>query len=153
MLKNDFSDRKVKKWFFPQNPTGPPWTSRPRRWQQVLRLLLKRATNVSKIFRSCKGCSQLSLDIFMTSGDLLVAQKSYFFAKKSWKTRNTLKSPPLVSWCRDIIFWISKNKGGLLSELLWLVFWIYYWYHLICCRSLIWGLVKILVHFQPLHNV
>ena len=44
--------------------------------QAVLLLLPKTATDVAKNFRSCKGRSKLSVDIFMASGDLLVAQKS-----------------------------------------------------------------------------
>ena len=45
---------------------------------RVLLLLPKTATDVAKNFRSYKGRSQLSADIFMASGDLLVAQKSRF---------------------------------------------------------------------------
>ena len=51
----------------------------------MLRLLPKKETYVAKNFRSCKGCSQLSVDIFMASGDLLVAQKSYFLQKSLQK--------------------------------------------------------------------
>ena len=43
--------------------------------QRVLLLLLKTATDVAKIFRSCKGRSQLSVDIFMASRDLLAPQE------------------------------------------------------------------------------
>ena len=46
--------------------------------QAVLLLLPKTATDVAKNFRSCKGRSELSVDIFMASWDLLVAQKSRF---------------------------------------------------------------------------
>ena len=61
---------------FPRITTGPLWTSRSPRWQQVLRLLPKKTTRVGKNLRSCKPWSQLSVDIFMASGDLLIAQKS-----------------------------------------------------------------------------
>ena len=46
--------------------------------QAVLLLLPKTATDVAKNFRSFKGRSQLSIDIFMASRDLLVARKSQF---------------------------------------------------------------------------
>ena len=46
--------------------------------QAVLLLLPKTAKDVAKNFRSCKGRSQLSVDIFMAPWDLLVAQKSRF---------------------------------------------------------------------------
>ena len=46
--------------------------------QAVLLLLPKIATDVAKNFGSCKGRSQLSVDIFMAPWDLLVAQKSRF---------------------------------------------------------------------------
>ena len=57
-------------------------SSRLPRAQQVLHLLPKKATHVAKNFRSYKKCSQLSVDIFIASGDLLVAQKSLFFLQK-----------------------------------------------------------------------
>ena len=44
--------------------------------QAVLLLLPKTATCVAKNFKSCNGWSQLSVDIFNASGDLLVVQKS-----------------------------------------------------------------------------
>ena len=56
---------------------------------RVLLLLPKTATGVAENFRSCKGRSQLSVDIFMASGDLLVAQKCYFLQKSPQKNRNT----------------------------------------------------------------
>ena len=96
---------RIEKWknhFSHEFPQGPLWTSRTQRWQQVLRLLPKKATHVAKNFRSCKGCSQLSVDIFMASGDLLVAQKSYLFQKSLQKTRDTVNPPPLISWLRDM---------------------------------------------------
>ena len=68
--------------------------------QRVLLLLPKTATDVAENFRSYKGRSQLSADIFMASGDLLLAQKSYFLQKSLEKTRNTLK-PPL--WLADAV--------------------------------------------------
>ena len=90
-----FSGSKSEKITFPHEfPQGPLWTSRTQRWQQVLRLLPKKATHVAKNFRSCKGCSQLSVDIFMASGDLLVAQKSYFFQKSLQKTPGYSKFHP-----------------------------------------------------------
>ena len=46
--------------------------------QRVLLLLPKTATDVAENFRSYKGRSQLSADIFMASGDFLVIQKSQF---------------------------------------------------------------------------
>ena len=42
---------------------------------RVLLLLPKTATGVAENFRSCKGRSQLSVDIFMASRDLLAAQE------------------------------------------------------------------------------
>ena len=66
----------------------------------MLRLLPKKATYVAKNFGCCKGRSKLSVDIFMASGDLLVAQKSYFLQKGLPKTRDTVT--PLVSVLRDI---------------------------------------------------
>ena len=42
---------------------------------RVLLLLPKTATDVAENFRSCKGRSQLSVDIFMASRDLLAAQE------------------------------------------------------------------------------
>ena len=63
--------------------------------QAVLLLLPKTATDVAKNFRSCKGVSQLSVDIFMASGDLLVAQKGQFSKKVlKKKTRNTRTPSP-----------------------------------------------------------
>mgnify|MGYP006900142944 CR=1 FL=1 len=51
-------------------------------WQKAVLLLLpKIATDVAKNFRSCKWRSQLSVDIFMASGNLLVAQKDQFLQK------------------------------------------------------------------------
>ena len=47
---------QIEKWkndFSHEFPQGPLWTSRPPRWQQVLRLLPKKATHVAKNFRSC----------------------------------------------------------------------------------------------------
>ena len=46
--------------------------------QVVLLLLPKTATDVAKNFRSCKRRSQLPVDIFMASVDILVAQRSRF---------------------------------------------------------------------------
>ena len=98
--KTIFRIEKSKNDFSHKIPQGPLWTFRQPRWQQVLRLLPKKATHVAKNFRSCKGCSQLSVDIFMASGDLLVAQKSYFLQKSLEKTHNTL-NPPL--WLADAV--------------------------------------------------
>ena len=64
--------------------------------QAVLLLLPKTATDVAKNFRSCKGSSELSVDIFMASGDLLVAQKSQF-PKKVLNKNGTHAPLPLVS--------------------------------------------------------
>ena len=64
--------------------------------QAVLLLLPKTATGVAKNFRSCKGWSQLSVDIFMASGDFLVAQKSRFLSFFGKKLRNPFQTP-LVS--------------------------------------------------------
>ena len=83
----------MKNHFSHEFPQGPLWTSRTQRWQQVLRLLPKKATHVAKNFRSCKKCSQLSVGIFMASGDLLVAQK-FFFLKKVLKQKQDTVAPP-----------------------------------------------------------
>ena len=76
--------------------TVSKWRFRPLRGQQVLRLLPKKATYVAKNFGCCKGRSKLSVDIFMASGDLLVAQKDQFLQKYPQKTRYT-GTPPLVT--------------------------------------------------------
>ena len=70
------------------------WSSRPPRGQQVLRLLPKKATYVAKIFRVCKACSKLSVDIFMASWDLLEPQKSQSLQKSPRKSRDTDITPP-----------------------------------------------------------
>ena len=57
---------------------GKYGTCRKWQFQQVLLLLPKKATYVAKNFGCCKGCSKVSVDIFVASGDLLVAQKSQF---------------------------------------------------------------------------
>ena len=72
---------------------GKYGTSRKKRFKAVLRLLPKKATYVAKNFGCCKGRSQLSVDIFMASGDLLVAQKSHFLQKSLQKTRDTVNPP------------------------------------------------------------
>ena len=74
---------------------GKYGSSRTQRFKAVLRLLPKKATYVAKNFGCCQGCSKVSVDIFMASGDLLVAQKSYFLQKSLQKTRDTVI--PLVS--------------------------------------------------------
>ena len=89
--------------------TGLPWTCRPPRLQQVLLLLPKKATYVAKNFGRCKGRSKVSVDIFMASGDLLVAQKSQFLQKNREKTRNTGKPPPKLA--NAVILKISRPSG------------------------------------------
>ena len=72
---------------------------------RVLFLLPKIATDVAKNFRSCKGRSELSVDIFMASWNFLVVQKSQFQLKqkkKKWKIRETQVSLPVAAWLRDI---------------------------------------------------
>ena len=98
----------MKKSLSHEFPQGPLWTSRTQRWQQVLRLLPIKAAHVAKNFRSCKGCSQLFVDIFMASGDLLVAQKSYFLQKSHEKKHNTL-TPPL--WLVDAVILFLKHSS------------------------------------------
>ena len=89
----------------------------------MLRLLPKKATHVAKNFRSCKKSSQLSVDIFMASGDLLVVQT--ILSEKSTKEkisgrrfifahmRNVEKfinASDSYSWCLEII---RKQKVDL----------------------------------------
>ena len=48
---------------------------------------------LTTIIGSCRTSSQLSVDIFMASGDLLVAQKSSIYKKKSQKGLNPYRCP------------------------------------------------------------
>ena len=91
-LKMIFWIEKSKIHVFHVVFTVSKWRFRPVRGQQVLRLLPKKATYVAKNFGCCKGRSKVSVDIFMGSGNLLVAQKISIFVKKSSKKRNTV--PP-----------------------------------------------------------
>ena len=59
-------------------------------------LLPKKATYVAKNFGCCKGWSKVSVDIFMASGDLLVAQKSQF-SQKIVKKPGTQGPPPKLA--------------------------------------------------------
>ena len=92
-----FRIEKSKIHVFHVVSTVSRWSSRPLRGQQVLRLLPKKATYVAKNFGCCKGRSKVSVDIFMASGDLLVAQKSQFLQKSREKTRNTGNPPWLAN--------------------------------------------------------
>ena len=114
---------QIEKWkndIFHVFPQGPPWSSRPHRFKAVLLLLPKKATLVAKNFGCCKGRSQLSVDIFMASGDLLVAQKCYFLQKSPQKTRNTTNPPPCLAEC--VIYsqkWpILGHFGGIYFEVM-----------------------------------
>ena len=88
-----FRIEKSKIHVFHVVSTVSQWSSRPLRGQQVLRLLPKKAKYVAKNFRPRKACSKLSVDIFMASGDLLVAQKDQFLQKSPQKTRSTCNPP------------------------------------------------------------
>ena len=79
---------------------------------RVLLLLPKTATDVAKNFRSCKGRSQLSVDIFMASRDLLAAQECPIQCKMGSKSGKHIPIPPWspyaaiyiqISWFRPII--------------------------------------------------
>ena len=96
-----FRIEKSKIHVFHVVSTVSQWSSRPLRGQQVLRLLPKKATYVAKNFGCCKGRSKLSVDIFMASGDLLVAQKDQFLQKSPQKTRFTCKPP----WLADAVIY------------------------------------------------
>ena len=94
-----FRIEKSKIHIFHVIPTGPHWSSRPPRGQQVLRLLPKKATYVAKNFRSCKACSKLSVDIFMASWDLLGPQKSQFLQKSPKNKKRNTTPPPRLADC------------------------------------------------------
>ena len=66
-----------------------PTKSHRRRWQQVLRLLPKKAAHVAKNFRSCKGCSQLSVEILWHPGTSW-SLRNLIFCKKVLKKTGTL---------------------------------------------------------------
>ena len=83
----------------------------------MLRLLPKKATYVAKNFGCCKGRSKLSVDIFMASGDLLVAQKDQFLQKSPQKKPIYREPPPgyLTARYTHTIFYITalaKQGGG-----------------------------------------
>merc|ERR1711951_124852 len=74
-------------------------------WGIILRAPLK--VPKVKILRKKKfgifqKISKVSENIFWASYDHVVAQESFFWTKISKKKVNTIKSPPLVSYCRDI---------------------------------------------------
>ena len=105
-LKTIFQIEKWKNDFSHCFPQGFPWSSRPQRYFWVLPLLPKKATHVAKNFGYCKGRSQVSIDIFMASGDLLVAQKSDFLQKSVQKTWDTVNGR----------FWAKKPKIVILDQ-------------------------------------
>ena len=106
---------RIEKWkihFLHVVSTGLPWTCRPPRLQQVLLLLPKKATYVAKNFGCCKGRSKVSVDIFMASGDLLVAQKSQFLQKivKKPEHRGTFFYPPPKKGDKSTFFCKSQKQ-------------------------------------------
>ena len=67
---------------------------------KVFKVLTKRSTLVDQNIRSCKGRSQLSVAIFMTSRNRLVAQKLFIFLKTSQKGVNP---------CLEYPTWLVKR--------------------------------------------
>ena len=100
-----FFGSKSEKITFPTNSHRAPFgLPVPSDGNKCCVCCLKKQHMLPKNFRSCKGCSQLSVDIFMASGDLLVAQKSYFLQKSLEKNHNTL-TPPL--WLADAVIYLQ----------------------------------------------
>ena len=101
---------RIEKWknhFSHEFPQGPLWTSRTQRWQQVLRLLPKKATHVAKNFIFEKYTISAFKRRISRPLTTFRKKKSCFEIKNGEKCRN-VHLIDLLTW-RSLFIWSKTN--------------------------------------------